>query len=482
METLKVGVPGAWGELIPSLQHTAYADAILSNQYEALVRIGSGGTIAPLAAKEWKIEDNYKTFTFTIDTSRRFSNGEYLKAQDFKDSWEHALSLIPKSSNNSLQDVLYRVEGFENYNKTKVISGLIVKDDKTFIIRFKEPFRTALPNLTGSRMAVFKKDGEKYLGTGPYQFTKTEENKAYMVKNTYSTEQADFQNVTYEVVSPEEAEKALNQEKIHLFIFAEKTELDDCVNKTGKISCFLGSESRHSTLIVNGMKNRFFSNSEYRKAFQALMYDRFSEKNVPAHLRQTFVIDPQIYLPLQKGRLDDTESQKIIDEGKKFIPSLLAATKKKPLKVYTGKTSEWLVDYIRSKGVTLTKDSGVKESKDIIEMYYKNFESDILASGLGVFSGDPDGIYHALGKDGSITSPMSLRSNLSALLEKGRAILDPEKIDGAYKLVSKAALDEVPFIHLGFLKTRIAYRSDLVGVKKDIKYRDDDRLITFSPL
>ena len=40
---------------IPSLQHTGYADALMSNQFEALVTSGNGGATKPLAAKSWTV-------------------------------------------------------------------------------------------------------------------------------------------------------------------------------------------------------------------------------------------------------------------------------------------------------------------------------------------------------------------------------------------------------------------------------------------
>jgi hypothetical protein len=45
-----------------------------------------------------------------------------------------------------------------------------------------------------------------------------------------------------------------------------------------------------------------------------------------------------------------------------------------------------------------------------------------------------------------------------------------------------AALSDVPIVHLGFLRTRAAYRKDLITAKNGVKFRDDDRLITFKPL
>jgi len=250
---------------------------------------------------------------------------------------------------------------------------------------------------------------------------------------------------------------------------------------TGKISCFQGGASRHLTLIVNGKEERFFSNNNHRKAFQALIHNGLENGELPQHLTQSTTIDPQIYLPMQKGRLDESEAKAIIADGEKYIPAFLEATKKKPLKMYSTNTSLWLIEFVKSKGVTLSEDSGIYTGKRILEMYYKTFESDILAMGLGVFNGDPDGIYHAIGKDGAITSPMSVRESVTRLLEEGRKLLEPTEIDQAYKPVSRAALNDVPFVHLGFINSIMAYRNDIIKVKRELKNRHDDRLITFSP-
>ena len=479
--TLTVGVPAEWGELEPSLQHTAYADAILSNQFDSLVRVGAGGIVEPLAAKSWTINSDFTVFTFKINTEKKFSNGKNLSAKDFKISWESALQLTPKSSNSSLQDVLYKVVGFESFEKTKHLSGLETPDDETLIVRFVKPFRTALIYLSGSRMAAALKEGNHFLGTGAYKLVSQGKGVAEFERNKFSDLSGDFDKITFIVVPTNEAVEALKNNKIQLYTFAEKTQIDDCLNDSGLISCFLGSASRHFTLILNGKNGRLLANKNHRKALQALVVESLSKTTLPAHLQQTLVIDPQLFLPLQKGQVDPKQAQAIIDEGKPYIAAFLKATEKTPLLVKTSSTEKWLIDFIKGLGVKINIKSGTEETKSIVETYYKKHDVDILAMGIGVMSGDPDGIYHALGKDGSISSPMSYRKPVTDMLEFGRTILQEEKIAPHYQKVTRVALQEVPFIHLGFLKTKMAYRSDLVKVKSNFKDREDDRLIVFSP-
>lgn len=477
---IEIGLPFYWGELIPSLQNTAFAAAILVNQFETLVNTGEDSDFEPNAAIDWTIDPNYKVFTFRINTKKRFSNGKPLTAQDFKSSWEHALELNPTSSNNSLQDVLYRVEGFENYKKTKTISGLIVNGD-TFTIKFKQPFRTALTYLTGGRLAAFIKEGNAYLGTGPYVLLDKSDNHATFVKNKYSEAKQTYDKAIYKVIPSENAQSALEKNEIQLFMYAEKVEIEGCRDGKNNITCLMGQPARHMTLIVNGLKNKLFQNKNHRRAFLYLVFKNLNQNNLPSHLKENLAFDPQIYLPLQKGRLEKSKALEVIDSGAQYVNDFLLASQKTPVIIKTSKTEKWVKDFVKSLGVTVSEDSKIEDGKTILELYYKKYNTDIMTFGLGVSNGDPDGIYHALGKDGSITSPMTVRPRITELLEQNRNILDSAKLDEAYKKVSIAALEEVPFIHLGYLKSKIIYRSDKMNVNANYRERDDDRITSFEP-
>lgn len=480
-EVLSVGIPGEWGDLIPSLQHTAYADAMLSNEFETLVTQDSTGITKGLVAKSWKIKDNYKTIEFKIDTSRRFSNGDYVDAFDVKKSWEHSLSLKPASANSSVSDVLYKVEGYDDFKKSKALSGLIVKDKETFIVKFKNPFRMILENLTFSRLGVFKVVDDKYIGTGPYKFVSKNKKDALLDRNPYYKTDKGFDKIEFKQVSVSDAVKALKEERVQVFLFADKIQIDDCINNTGNIGCYLGHESSHFSLVVNGLKNSVFSNEKYRLALQALLLRDIKKEDIPKSVKFSIRVDPQIYLPVQKGRLDPKEAREIILTGEEYIPELLKELKKNPLKLMTTKSTAWTIEYLKKKGVPLSKESRVYESKEIVGSYYKKYDADLIALGMGVMIGDPDGVYHALGKKGSIASPMLARKKLGNLLEEGRTITDPKKIDEKYKEVSRAALKDVPFIHFGFMRTRSAYRNDIIKVSSSVKHREDHAMLNFGP-
>lgn len=486
MKVLKVGFPEYWGEnMSPSLQHTIYADAMLANQFESLVSIGPAGSIKPQAAREWKASADKRIYTFKIDTSRKFSNGKNLSAKDFKDSWEYGLTLDPKSANSSLQDILYKVVGYEDFEKTKHLSGLRVIDDETFEVEFKNSFRAALTNLAGSRMSAFVIENGKNLGTGPYVIGEVADKKLILTANKFYHSPPPFKEVHVEVVKPELAQKSLDSGLIDVYALAEHAEFNNCLDDSSSTGCFAGNESRHITMVLNSKENRIFNKRENRLAIQTLFYQTFSGQEMPANMRIKTELDPQIFLPLQSGRIADESAMKQVEMGAPYIEDFIKETQKNPLKMVTGTTGNlltWIKDGLSKRGVKFSEDSAVLPMKDLAATYYKIHDTDIALMTLSVASGDPDGIYHALGSQGAITSPMMFKKDSANLLESGRKILELSRIDEHYQKVTTAALSEVPFVHLGYLKTLIVYRKDKVKLEKEYKQREDSKLSSFEPL
>jgi len=65
-------------------------------------------------ASSWKISPDLKTYTFFLRPEARWSDGKFVSAEDFLNSWKRILSPALGSENASL---LYVVQGAEAYNK-----------------------------------------------------------------------------------------------------------------------------------------------------------------------------------------------------------------------------------------------------------------------------------------------------------------------------------------------------------------------------
>lgn len=481
VKKLRVGCPTYWGSLIPALQHTAYADALLSNQYETIVKEQQGGAIGPGLAKSWEANDDFTSFKFRIDTSRRFSNGQKLKAELVKRAWEYGLSLPAQSANSSLQDVLYLVKGFADFSKTKSLSGLRVIDDETLAIDLNKPFRTALSEFSTARMAVFAKDAQGYHGTGPYIISETSDSHLNLRANPYFEDPIGFPEAEVVVIPPERLESALKSGEIDVYAFADRAALSSCSMENQSISCFAGMESGHSIVVPNGLPGRLFSNENYRRALQYLIHNKLHLELLPANYQNNFSIDPQSYLRLQPGRLAADEVSQIIEEGSRYVTDLVAASKKNPIYIVTSEMNNWLLDLLVREGVQVSSSSGIIPTKDRVRMYYKSFEPDLLVSGASVSSGDPDGLFHLLARDGAIFSPIIYRPRVSELLESGRRILDVSALEEHYQKVSRAVLMDVPIVHVGFARGMFAYNPKKVRVKEKLRNREGNQLTLFFP-
>ena len=236
---------------------------------------------------------------------------------------------------------------------------------------------------------------------------------------------------------------------------------------------------------LNARPGRFFSAPGRRRAFQALLL-RVFEKKHEAWTRpfQTdgFLRDSQSYLPFQSGRLDDSEVSAIIKEGEPGIKQLIADTNRQPLLVMSGTGWDWLVGYLREAGVAVSEKSRVDlEEKDWLGMLYKTFDPDILPARASVTEVDPDGLYHLLGRNGAIFSPMLERGAVADRLEEGRTLLDQSAIAAHYKGVSREILKEVPYVHLGYLYRKIAYNPARLRLKHGLLNRGNYSLLSFEP-
>ena len=479
---LHVGFPESWGPLEPTKQNTVYGDMIIFNQFEPLVSASKHGAIQPLAAKSYSVSDDFSKIIFQIDTSRRFSDGSYLTPADVKRSWEHGLSEAKTAANHSVLDAIYMVKGYENFTKSGRLEGLIAKEN-TLTIEFSRPYRLGLKYLSGARYAVFKIVDGKTIGTGPYVIDRYDQKTVNMSRNPYFRNDTEsFKEILITAFEDKNLKKkAILDGQVDAFLFGPRLD-EGCKNEN--IRCVYGMETSHLHLTVNGQPNQFFSNRQHRQALLALLYDgRDSPEFIEMFNNLAASIDFQVYLPAQAGRLDDSDVDEMIKGYRKHIPNFLKETSKNPISFFSTIDNHPIHDFLSAKGVKLTEASSKGIKFDLLlEKLYRNTKFDLLYASSSVLNSDPDGIYHFLGKNGSIMSPANQRESVTALLEKGRNLVSLDQLDSHYRKVTRSVISDVPIVHLGFKYSRVIYRSDKVRYAEVVKKHDDDRLTVFQPL
>jgi len=468
METLKVGYPKSWGSLIPTQQNTVYADSILSNVYEPLVDMKTSGSIAPLAAESWRINEDFTRFEFFIDKNRRFSDGTFLKPIHFKNTWEQALREKDiNSANNNLVDLLSRIKGYKSFSVNGGLNG-VVATEISLTLHFSVPFRVALEHLTGARFAPYLAVEGKTIGTGAYTVVKNDGQEAVLEANPYSAKKTHFQNVIVSVV--DNPEKAMAKDKIDVYAFYRKP-VTECIQKYSDLnmSCYTGHEAYHSVVAINGVRDSIFVDPALRLAMQYLLnveyFNSDSYNKLNNEEKYAIKIDSQSYLPMQQGRLEDSQSKKLVEEGFNYLKRLVDVSKSRPIRFYYNSDSaldKSIHDFLVRYGLIFSQDSGPLGFKERLSLLYKSYDLDMATIALSIFNSDPDGLYHSLGREGAILMPVQSRPYIQDLLEQGRNITDRNSIKNHYERVQEQLLKDVPYVHLGFIMKNTLYRIDKV--------------------
>ncbi|MDE2292140.1 MAG: hypothetical protein KGL53_08665, partial [Elusimicrobia bacterium] len=325
---------------MPPLQNSVYGGVVLPNEFETLVRRGADGLIEPLGAASWSVSPDYRVVRFAIDGKRRFSDGSPLTATDFKRSWEEGLRMRARSNNKSVEDALYSLKGFDDFAKKGTIDGIRVLPGNVLELVFTEPARVPLGYLSGVRYAAYKVVDGRAIGTGPYVMRERRK-KLFLAANPYyAGKKPPFKHIEIQEMATEAVPAALASGKVEGALFSEKADIPDGATKEGHIRCVYSQEADHVAIKVNGLPGRLFAKPEYRLALQALVYEKLAAGDVPAMLRRShFTADPQSFLRFQAGRLPDAEARRLVEAGRRYLPSLVAVSRKRPVYLVYG--SDW---------------------------------------------------------------------------------------------------------------------------------------------
>lgn len=463
---LTAGIQAGWGPLNPPQQSSYMAAQILSNVFESLVAYDLEGNLGPQLARSWEVSDDLRTYTFILDTKRRFSDGSYMSAAVVKQAWEHALTINPASSNQSALDLLYLVDGFEKFGETKTLTGIEASHEDTLVIRFQKPFRQALSFLAGARYGVYLRDADgNYLGTGSYRFAESKENEVLLETNPYAREQPAFLQVKILGIDRNDIENAICEQRMDVIWIPYSIETKKCSSDRLSHLFASGAYATHLVLAVNGSADRLFSDSRLRAALQYLVLSHAKEIVGIFYDLDQVLVSPQFLLPLQFGHLPDDDVASRVNEGKEWVSELVELTREKPLRFWIlNERYQIVADVLRNSGLTLKINDTSMSADDYWKLFYKTYEYDILLMSLGFGSIDPDGLYHSLGKNGAISTPPMGRKPVWEILEKGRSLISPDEMRTVYSELSRTILREVPAVHLASSRPMYFFNKERVRI------------------
>ncbi len=449
-----------WRNLHPGTQNTLIGGLLISQQFESLVKIDSNGNVTPSIASKWEISEDFKTIDFYIDSNKKFQNGNSIKSEDVLASWNRSLKMSPEGPNNSLRDVLYKLKGSEKGKDLKLTEGFKIYDDNHFSITFNEPFRLAIYYLRGARFAIYQEINDTIIGSGRYSFDINNNNESLFVKDLLGSN-----NIVVNSNPPGQDIQLISNNKCDVLYAPQGSSLEE-LKSFDYIDHVESGDAIHLALTLN-TKNGIFTDPRMRKAFQYLIFSNTNISDAFVGNNPLNRADPQIYNLFSQGRLDPEEAYSIINEGKIWLNEFEEKISKSNLTFLINNPDFLKKAFSLSnieKSVLTTKEN----SEYITKVTYNgSLQQDFTGGFISVLSYDPDGIYHALGRNGAILNPYMANEKLFDLLETGREITDRSKIDDHYKEVSRTFLREVPFIHLGFSKNVLIYNKNKVKIGKD---------------
>ena len=176
--------------LDPALSGEMTSHSYIMQLFNGLVRFGDDLEPTPDIAEEWQVSDDGKTYTFHLRHDVRFHDGQGVKAEDFKYSWQRACA--PATGSLTAATYLGDIVGVKEMltGQATEISGVRVIDDYTLQITIDAPKSYFLSKLTYPTAFVVDKanvqSGRGWWhhpnGTGPFKLSQWEENSLLVLE------------------------------------------------------------------------------------------------------------------------------------------------------------------------------------------------------------------------------------------------------------------------------------------------------------
>lgn len=173
--------------LDPHKMTAAGTREILFNVFEGLVKPDENGYLLPAVASKYEIAESGDTFTFTLREGVKFHNGSTVTVGDIVYSISRVAGL---DSGTPLIAQFAAVESVE------------ATDDKTVVIKTKEPYLEFLSYLTAAIIPEGSDPTEGLVGTGPFKYVsrKAQENIVLARFDDYWGTPANLDQVTFKII------------------------------------------------------------------------------------------------------------------------------------------------------------------------------------------------------------------------------------------------------------------------------------------
>ncbi len=188
----------------PAKAFTSLESQVYTAMYEGLF-VYHPVTLAPLpgAAAEWEVSEDKKTYRFYLRENAFYSNGDPVRAQDFKDSWFSVLDPEADADFSTFFDI---IKGAKEYRLGQIsdpdLVGIRVISDLVLEVELEHPAAHFLKLLCHmSFVPIYPKyhnidgweDNSSIIGNGPYFIYKKDDSEIVFLKNNLYWDSANIE-------------------------------------------------------------------------------------------------------------------------------------------------------------------------------------------------------------------------------------------------------------------------------------------------
>ena len=165
-KVLKIGVAKDPTNLNPILMQGVYAESMATSLFDTLVSFKESAKEAePLLAESWTISEDGKTYTFKLRKGVKFHNGQELTSEDVKYTFEVTLDEKNASPNREFLKPIQKIETPDKYTVVLTLDAPYAP----FLLALANPTVGIVPAKALKEMGMEGFD-RKPIGTGAYKF------------------------------------------------------------------------------------------------------------------------------------------------------------------------------------------------------------------------------------------------------------------------------------------------------------------------
>ncbi|MFK7827992.1 MAG: ABC transporter substrate-binding protein [Oligoflexales bacterium] len=383
----------------------------------------------PRIAESWEINEADTFLSFTLDSEVAFSNGDPLRCKDVKKSLEHSIS-IRKQDQNFIED-FRRLKGYSNKNES--IEGIQCSHPLKIEFHSQSTNTNLLEALSNPELGIHKIEGSSYIGCGNYHIKLQNKDYALLERLKSKTLPDSYPKYIEYVGSDTHRIK-----KADVFVSYSQDMVPEAYRKFSQFEITWMAR----LLYFYRHEQSIFANELNRKALQALFWQKNNMDSLIEKIGSgNFIPDPQPFLQLQPGRINDEHVIDILQSGKKDIQNLIVESKRRPIKFVHVGGSHCLkiLDHLKSLGLAIDDD----HSREL-DFESLDFEpADIQCVSYSECLLKRNMIHYMTGDN--LSPPFE--DLLS--VQRGNNKMNKEELAKYLREISKVTLDKVPFIIVG---------------------------------